>query len=822
MGSPITIEEITISGFRAFLKEQTIKLHQNKEPKSIAIFSPNAKGKSSFVDAIEYFFSEDGTLEKLGLRNVGDQAGSEALRHVQADDYDIDTKVTISFYDGENNFVDTRSISNHPDTLPPSAKKVVDSRKLDFIIRGHKLRKFVEDSSPRERYEEVSEWFELSTLTDIQANVRQLRIDTEHELNSNEAINERLKDLKSITEDVIKEWNVNNIINWINEKLLSPLDVKLKLTDLNSDDDTYKKIKKSKEEEDKTLGLSVLREMNKNVSDIYKQEPEAEVEYSGTLLSFEEKKHDYEQAKEKKVKIKEKTEKTVFKKIWEEAEVVFKNPNILIDKCPVCDTPIEETAAGSREKIIINLSAEKENLAEYNAALKKYEVSKKLLEETLFNLRSKLEILYSNLEGADLKAESSKVEAFKELLDAWSIDKSLPYVKNFKTFLIELSSNITRKIEDIEKERGENSYSNALSKIESLIELNNKLLSIQNYKNQLRILFEDLEKIDSFLRSEIRDFIKEIIDTLKGDINTLYREVHVETSEAPPIRLELPLDTRTPLLNLLIDFSGNHESVSPSGYLSDSQIRTLALSMRLAAFRLFNRDVPIIILDDVVTSYDVEHRRAVASMLAKYFDDFQIILVTHDKRFFQYLKEIQSPAKWSFKCIVELKPEFGPLFHDHQIPDEIIEEKLSNNESAANDIRQVEEEWLLHICREFGVNIRIRDVLYPYRYERSELAIALHKFLKEKKINVPDIKGIKTPFLVSLQQGNVENFGSHFSDDPNSYDSIGDEKKRWKEFKEFRDLFICLDCGCNHFERPDNLGKPVCEKCSTPFKFKNL
>jgi recombinational DNA repair ATPase RecF len=64
----------------------------------------------------------------------------------------------------------------------------------------------------------------------------------------------------------------------------------------------------------------------------------------------------------------------------------------------------------------------------------------------------------------------------------------------------------------------------------------------------------------------------------------------------------------------------------------------LALTLRLAAIKGLNVRAPIIALDDVVTSYDADHRRAIAAMIATELEQFQIILVTHDERFFAYLK----------------------------------------------------------------------------------------------------------------------------------------------------------------------------------------
>jgi hypothetical protein len=259
--------------------------------------------------------------------------------------------------------------------------------------------------------------------------------------------------------------------------------------------------------------------------------------------------------------------------------------------------------------------------------------------------------------------------------------------------------------------------------------------------------------------------------------------------------------------------------VVPSGYLSDSQIHTLALALRLSAIRLFNNLVPIIVLDDVVTSYDADHRKNIAAAIEKYFGEFQIVIVTHDEQFFNLLQDHLSPANWVFRRITKLQLKFGPNFHDHRTPDETIQAKLDANESAATEMRQAEEEWLLDICRGFGVKVIIRPVDRPYQFERSELADALASFLKGVGILPPEVPGISSTFLSSLQKGVVENFASHFSDNPYKNASVGDEKSRWKEFRYFRDQFICNECGKQRFKRPSSLKKPVCARCESPFAF---
>ena len=63
---------------------------------------------------------------------------------------------------------------------------------------------------------------------------------------------------------------------------------------------------------------------------------------------------------------------------------------------------------------------------------------------------------------------------------------------------------------------------------------------------------------------------------------------------------------------------------------------------------------------------------------------------------------------WHFTRIIGLDPAYGPRFADHKVSDEMIETRWVAGQSAVNEMRQVEEEWLLGICRDFGVSLRIR------------------------------------------------------------------------------------------------------------------
>ena len=422
--------------------------------------------------------------------------------------------------------------------------------------------------------------------------------------------------------------------------------------------------------------------------------------------------------------------------------------------------------------------------------------------------------------GKEQEELKGDLEDFMKQVEAWQSGPSLGSSITSDSIL-KCTSVLGDTILRMEAEQGEDSYSWVVSRIDDLITLKEEWELAARNREELEKLTEALDSQISFVKGEIRDQVQTRLDSLEGPVNEIYSLI--QGPEAAPIRLELPReeDRNQQRLKLVIDFAPNRKGVQPSGYLSDSQIHSLALALRLASVKRFNANAPLLILDDIVTSYDTDHRRSIAAMLASEFEDFQLLLTTHDERFFVYLKDQLGDRRWQFKRIVRFDPDYGPRFQDHRVTAEMIEARWADGESAANEIRQAEEEWLLGICLDFGVDVRIRSADKAYTYDRAELAGALAAFLSKQKLEPPLVPGVNNRFLSSLQMGAVENFGSHFQPNPYGKGSKGDEKARWEEFRTFQEFFVCPKCGRRRFKRPLGMKGPVCanEKCETRFEF---
>ncbi len=226
--------------------------------------------------------------------------------------------------------------------------------------------------------------------------------------------------------------------------------------------------------------------------------------------------------------------------------------------------------------------------------------------------------------------------------------------------IVKLIAALALAIADIESKQGDHTYIKAEAKIDRVLELQTDRDLALRTGDELSKLSDALTVQATMISAEIRKKVQTLLDKLQTPMNDIYKLI--QGAGAIPIRVELPDedDTNQQRLNLLIDFAKNRTGVQPGGYLSDSQIHSVALALRMAAIKLFNTGAPIIALDDIVTSYDADHRRAIAGLIATMFGDCQILITTHDERFFNYLKDQLEAKAWHFTRIIGVDPAYGP------------------------------------------------------------------------------------------------------------------------------------------------------------------
>lgn len=810
----VRLQAIALQGFRAYLAPQEFDLRPGK---SLAVFAPNAKGKSSLVDAIEVYFSETGSVSRLGAKKSDTKSGPEALEHVLAEKKKIVPSIQLVFrnppaveYGGE------RLVKRPPAARSKIATDILNGCKHDFVVRGHELRAFVETQTPEERYTEVSKWFGLTPLVTSQKNLRTVRKKVTEMAGDGQVLVARAADISKATGGAVTSLEEADIIKWINAVLLAMLDKTITLGSLKTDDLGYLSIKEQKRIEDDALGLTGLEQL---LTALRAVAEETDGTVVGRARDFSTALTALKSARDSEAKEKVAAEKSVFASVWDEAQRVLSNSTLELEQCPVCDTPFDKTAHGSRAVVSAFVGANLTLLAAYKEAVATLRKAQTAAEQAHVQLKAAIKSLVGLLKAGKYETELAGLESYFVAVEAWKPADAPVDDTSALPLLRGLRDKASASAKAIRERQGEATFAGAVVKINELRRIADSIREAKLEREELRKISEALEGTAQRIDKDIAGHVASLLDGLRDEINRLYAKI--QGGAAVKVGLEPPdPEAKGKLkLGLVIDFADNRKGVNPAGYLSDSQVHTIALSLRLAAIKLFNPSFPFVVLDDVVTSYDSDHRKALAAVIAEEFAGFQFILVTHDERFFRYLKEHMLAGEWLFRQITEVEKDFGPRYMDHKVADEVIDTKLSKGEHAANEIRQAEEEWLLGKAREFGISLRIRDVDKPYAYDRGEVATGIASFLKGLKIDTPVLPGFSNPFWMSLQAGEVENFGSHFQDNPNASGSAGDEQKRWTEFKQFRELFRCK-CGSARFKRPKvGVTKPLCHKCETPFAF---
>lgn len=819
MAEPCFFYSLSLSGFRAYLQPKTFDFSKKK---CLAIFAPNGKGKSSVIDAMEFMFSKDGTLERLGRRTINNQAGPAALAHNLAEENGIDAKILIEVISGRTISTGCRFASGARRPMPDAAANLRACFAVEPIIRGHALRSFVEVHTAESRYTDVANWLHLGPLVEVQKNLRGLRAQVKSAAEDSSALHRIDTQLARETAQNVQAWDIPAILSYINTAFLRPLDPALGFASLATDDPVYEELKIRAKAEENKIGLAGLRQIHNAATALWVETKNPENDdqvVSGAIHDFSVAVTRLIAAEKREKEERSKAANCAFQTLWNAAQPFFAEGVTAPQVCPVCATPLEKTAAGSSEEIRKHIGLHLEELRGYAAAKKTLDEAKAAACAAHADLIRSLKMLIDLL-GDNDKAVKPYLLAFLSASQHWP-GCELPSPENVTKCIAALLTTLNLEIDEIESSQGEHTYSKAKAKIDRLLDLAIDLDRVLRKKGELAKISEELTRLSAVAGSDIRKKVQALLDTLQRPMNEIYRRI--QGASAQNIRLELPAedDTNQQRLNLLIDFAENRPGVQPSGYLSDSQIHSVALALRLAAIKQFNTKAPIVALDDIVTSYDADHRRTIAALIFEEFKTFQVIITTHDERFFRYLKDQLGEANWHFTQITSLEPHLGPRFADHKVSDDMIEELWANGKSAANEMRQAEEEWLLGICREVGVSVRIRSLDRAYSYERSELASALGSFLKKEKLTPISVPGVNNKFLDSLIKGEIENFGSHFQDAQYGNGSIGDERARWEEFKYFRSQFVCPRCGKQKFKRPLGMAKPVCanETCETQFAF---
>jgi hypothetical protein len=276
------------------------------------------------------------------------------------------------------------------------------------------------------------------------------------------------------------------------------------------------------------------------------------------------------------------------------------------------------------------------------------------------------------------------------------------------------------------------------------------------------------------------------------------------------------------LNGITIEYKYNGNWVSPpQKYFSESHLNCFGLSFFLASVIAFNNENKFLILDDVISSFDSNHRIRFANLLFEKFADYQIILLTHENEWYQYVSQLAKRKSW---LINEIKWDEATGTHIDNNPTdlrEFIETNLSkgNVNILGNPIRKYLEHTLKDICSnlEVKVNFRYNDINEKRMADEllNELKSKINRSSNELKSQITIIDRITSSNIL----GNLLSHDNPFSP------KLGDLKAFWADLDELEKLFYCQVSTCKKpvsIRNLDSVNKRIRCRCgSTNYDWKD-
>jgi energy-coupling factor transporter ATP-binding protein EcfA2 len=273
MDDPYFLSTLSLAGFRAYLQPKTFDFSKRR---CLAIFAPNGSGKSSVIDALEFMFSKDGTLERLGQRTVNNQAGPAALAHNMAEEAKIAPKVTIGIISGKDISSGSRSATGAKRPIPATATTMNACFKVTPIIRGHALRTFVDVHTPEQRYADVANWLQLGPLVEVQKNIRALRSQVKAAADDETALQRVDTQLAKESVHAVKAWDAAAVLAYINTSVVAALDPALVHAAFTTNDPAYIELGARATAEENKIGLAGLRQIRNAAAALWTQITDSE------------------------------------------------------------------------------------------------------------------------------------------------------------------------------------------------------------------------------------------------------------------------------------------------------------------------------------------------------------------------------------------------------------------------------------------------------------------------------------------------------------------------------------------------------------------
>lgn len=770
MGSPDTkIKKLSLAFFRG--AKNLINLDLGSDCKSTVIFGNNGEGKSTFAQAIEWFYREkidvllgEG-IEKKDIVNLSAEATDETSvdivfnkKELNASKIFLNEKIKCSntsseFTDYINNKVSYDRIYLNQSSILWLLAKTKGEKRVEIA----KIIGYEDVVTVKKTIASVLRDLEKSTeLSDLKA-----RIADNDGVMTREIYGEAITSVPALLEKssiFLKTLGVND--------------------SLASLDDLEKAITKSMQfvpnEAKAKQSISLTNLQNK-------------INFFETKLNRLNSVKTWQDKYNPLVADKETLANLALSDFLETAEKIVEG-NKDLKNCPLCEQEISD-----RDLLLNSIVERYKKYLSLRTQLETVKTELNTLKDSLQSVERDFTELINSIKENNLSYETSVFDSFQKrfkdlpayLLGRFNLRaKSLVDIEKNETLIAEIKEKleaikvqIKSEIEKLTFTKDEKEKQNAFQKLmhgKDIVSSNLKNRKIvKSYDEQIK----EMRIIDNQLLDLQNKTLEEALKILSEDINRFFCFLN-KKEKVKNVRLELKGEEG---IEFNLDFYGRTAS-PPKKFLSESQQNSLGISLFLAAVKKFNKVNKFFVLDDVLISFDRYYRTRLLDLLETEFSDYQVFLLTHENYWFQIIKRkfpnwVLKEVAWSF--------ENGVTFRDDH-PDWLknIGVKHAKGEKVGNELRIEMERLLKDLCQNLEVKLPYRSGDENEQRMIGELFPYISSTLKGKKSSLIENQEYK-----SLEMSNfIMTCSSH---DKPDFDSSGDIGDTIDKIEKFRNLFYC-------------------------------
>ncbi len=286
--------------------------------------------------------------------------------------------------------------------------------------------------------------------------------------------------------------------------------------------------------------------------------------------------------------------------------------------------------------------------------------------------------------------------------------------------------------------------------------------------------------------------INEIYESITGNVNTFYSTLHPKDAHK---NIELNITSgRRASAELKMESFGSKED--PRAFASEGHLDSLGLCIFLAFAKRFNGPCNFIVLDDVVTTIDAQHRGRICKLLFEHFKDYQLLITTHDAVWYEQLCAHQRAfgISGAFKNmeIVRWTLETGPIIEPYKTRWDRIEARIKSGDKsgAANEARRYLEWVLRKVCEAMMARIILKAGRYTVSDLLAPAKLRVKDLVKDAEFKEKVLEGFQE-LEATVIMGNLL---SH--DNPEAENTSMAEVERFCEaVHELNNTFTCPGCG---------------------------